>query len=136
MANLALTASLVVPDEGYSWLTGIAGEAVTRGQLVYLKASDTRYWVGHCETSAATAAVSGISLVDAAAGQPIIVMTGGIVTIGATVAVGTLYLLSTAGLFMPHGDIATSDWITYAGVGTTAAKIKLGIHVSGVQKAA
>lgn len=136
MANLALTAALVVPDENYSYEEALAGEAITRGQAVYLKTSDSRWWVAHCETSLATSQAKGIALQDVAAGQPLRVQTGGTITIGATVAIGTVYLLSTAGLIMPHGDIATADWITILGVGSTAAKIKLGINISGVQKAA
>ena len=136
MADLSITAGNVVPDDGYSFVDGIAGETVTAGVGVYLKASDTRYWKAHCETSSATAVLAGIALNGAAAGQPVRIQTGGTITIGATVGVGTVYLLSTAGLFMPHGDIATSDYISPLGVATTAAKIKLGILVSGVQKAA
>lgn len=136
MANLSVTAANVVPDEGYAYVEGIAGETLTQGLVVYLKASDSRYWIAHCETSSATATVIGIVLTGASAGQPVRVMTGGTINIGATVAVGTVYLLSTAGLIMPHGDIATSDWMSFLGIGTTTAKIKLGISNSGVQKAA
>lgn len=136
MANLSVTAGNVVPDDGYAFVEGIAGETLTQGVAVYLKASDSRYWLAHCETSSATAEAKGIALTGGSAGQPVRVMTGGTINIGATVAVGTVYLLSTAGLIMPHGDIATSDWITLLGVGTTTAKIKLGISISGVQKAA
>lgn len=136
MAELSLTAASCVPDDGYAYVEGLAGETLTQGVVVYLKAADSRYWKAHCETSSATAAVIGIALNGAAAGQPVRVMTSGTVTIGATVGVGTVYLLGTAGLIQPHGDIATSDWISVLGVATTAAKIKLGILNSGVQKAA
>lgn len=136
MADLSLTANNVVPDDGYASVMGVAGETLTAGVVVYLKESDTRYWKAHTETSSATSTAIGIALNGAAAGQPVRVMTGGTVTIGATVGVGTLYILSTAGLICPSADLATSDWVTYLGVATTAAKLKLGIQVSGVQKAA
>lgn len=136
MANLSLTAGNVIPDSGYVFRDGVAGETLTQGVLVYLKAADERFWLAHCETSSATADMVGIALNAASAGQAVRVMTAGTITIGATVAVGTLYLLSTSGLIMPHGDIATSDWISFLGSGSTTTKIKLGIHISGVQKAA
>jgi hypothetical protein len=136
MANLAPTAANVVPDDGFVYVDGVAGETLTAGMLVYLKSSDTRYWKAHCETSAATAVVAGVVLNGASAGQRVSVMTGGTVTIGDTVGVGTIYILSTAGLICPVTDLATSDYVTILGTATTAAKIKLGILVSGVLKAA
>lgn len=134
MADLTLTAASVVPDDGYSYLDGIAGETITQGQVLYLKSSDTRYWKANCETSSATAAVAGIALVAASAGQPIKVMTGGTITIGATVAVGKPYVLSTAGLIAPVDDLVSNDWVTTLGIATTTAKIALRIQQSGVQK--
>lgn len=136
MADLSLTAASVIPDEGFSFVDGLAGETLTAGMVVYLKASDSRYWKANAETSAATAAVVGIVLNGASAGQSVRVQTGGTVTIGATVGVGTLYILSVTGLICPYGDLATADWVTSLGIATTAAKIALRIQASGVQKAA
>jgi hypothetical protein len=136
MADISITAANVVPDAGYSFVEGSAGEALTAGLVVYQKASDSKYWIAHCETSLATAAAVGIALHGAAANQPIRVMTAGTITIGGTVAIGTIYLLSASGGIMPMGDIATADWITKLGIGTTAAKISVRVHQSGVQKAA
>lgn len=134
MADLSLTAGSVVADDGFSFVDGLAGETVLAGQVVYLKASDSKYWKAHCETSAATAQTIGILLNGASAGQPVRVMTGGTVTIGATVVVGKPYYLSTAGLIAPVDDLAQNDWVTHLGIATTAAKIALRIQVSGVQK--
>lgn len=134
MADLSLTAGSVVADDGFSFVDGIAGETVTAGQVVYLKASDGKYWKAHCETSSATANVVGVLLNGASAGQPVRVQTGGSITIGATVTVAKPYVLSTAGLIAPVDDLAQNDWVTHLGIATTAAKIALKIQVSGVQK--
>lgn len=136
MANLSITAANVVPDEGFVFVDGISGQTLTAGMVVYLKASDGKFWEANCETSLATAAAVGIVLNGASAGQYVRVMTAGTVTIGATVAVGTLYILSVTGLICPYTDLATADWVTSLGIATTAAKLALRIHVSGVQKAA
>lgn len=136
MADLSITAGSVVPDSGFQFVDGTAGETLTAGLVVYLKSSDTRYWKASCETSSATAVAAGIVLNGASAGQPVRVMTGGVLTIGATVGVGTPYILSVTGLIAPVTDLATSDWVTTLGVATTAAKLALKIQVSGVQKAA
>lgn len=132
--DLSLTAGSVVADEGFVFVDGTAGETVTAGQVVYLKASDTRYWKAHCETSAATASAVGILLNGASAGQPVRVMTAGTITIGATVAVGKPYYLSTAGLIAPVDDLASADYVTHLGIATSTTKIALRIQVSGVQK--
>jgi hypothetical protein len=47
---------------------------------------------------------SGITLTGSAAGQPVVVQTGGSITIGGTVTNGTVYFLSgTAGRHPPSG---------------------------------
>lgn len=132
--DLSLTAASVLPDEGYSYVEGTAGETLLQGQVLYLKASDSRYWKAHCETSAATANAVGICLTGAAAGQPVRLMTSGTITIGATVAVGKPYYLSTAGLIAPVDDLATADFVTHLGIATSTTKIAVRIQVSGVQK--
>ncbi len=134
MADLSITAANVVPDDGYNYADGIAGETLTAGMPVYLKSSDTRYWKS--DTNSATAevrTVAGITLNGASAGQPVRVMSSGTVTIGATVAVGTIYVLSgTAGAIAPSTDLV-SGWYTHIlGIATTAAKIKLNLFTGSV----
>lgn len=133
-ADLTITAGSVIPDDGFSFVDGVAGETLTAGLVVYLKASDSRYWKAHCETSSATATVAGITLNGASAGQQVRVMTGGTYTVGATVAVGKPYYLSTAGLIAPVDDLASSDWVSHLGIATSTTKMALRIQNSGVQK--
>lgn len=130
--DLTITVGSVIPDDGYQYSDGTAGEALAAGQAVYIS-SGTTYKLAHCETSAATAAARGITLHAAASGQPIRVMTGGTYTVGATVALGKVYVLSTSGLIAPVGDLATNDYVTVIGVATSTTKMRLLIYASGVK---
>lgn len=137
MADIVITAANVVPSSGYGFTDGVAGEAITRGQLVYLKAADNEYYKADADDTSATSTVKGVALQDAGNGQPLRIQTSGSITIGGTVTVGTIYVASdTAGGIKPHGDLATGDYVSIVGVGTTAAIITMlpgGIYNSGVQ---
>lgn len=130
--DISITAANVVPDDGYQYQDVVAGEAVTAGQVLYIS-SGTTAKIAHCETSTATAAARGIALHAASTGQPLRMMTGGTITIGGTVALGKVYVLSASGGIAPVGDLANTDYVTVLGVGTTTAKIRLLIYPSGVK---
>lgn len=133
-ADISVTAANVVPSDGYQYEDGIAGETLTAGQTVYFKDSDSRYW--KADSDSATAAVRtlrGIALQGASAGQPVRVQTGGSITIGGTVAVGTVYLLSdTPGGIMPVADVESGDYTSIVGIGTSTTVILLSIRNGGV----
>lgn len=133
-ADVSITAGNVVPVAGYQFVDGIAGETITAGQTLYLKESDSRYW--KADSDSATSAVRvlvGIALNGASAGQPLRVQTAGSITIGGTVAVGTVYILSdTAGGIMPSTDVETGDYVSIVGIATTTGIILLDITNSGV----
>lgn len=60
-------------------------------------------------------------------------MTAGTLTIGGTVVVGTVYVVSaTAGGIAPSADLATGWYTTILGVATTAAKLSMGLKASSV----
>jgi len=138
MANLAITASQVNQIDGGQF-DGTAGETVTAGQVVYLKASDNRLWLATANASSvvALATVKGIALHGASAGQPLRIQTSGTIEVGAaaTVVVGKTYVLSaTAGAICPDADISTTAYYkSILGVGTTAARIALAVNNSGAQ---
>lgn len=131
-ADLTITATSVVPDDGYQYQDVTAGETITAGQVLYIS-SGTTAKVAHCETSTTTAAARGIALNGGATGQPIRMMTGGTVTIGATTALGKVYILSTSGKIAPIEDVANTDYVTLIGVATSTTKIRLLIYASGVK---
>lgn len=132
MADMAITAANVIPVAGYNFTDGVAGETVTAGQLVYLKSSDSKYWLVDND-AAATAGLVGMALNGAAAGQPVRILTGGSVNPGGTVVVGTIYgTSSTAGGLAPSTDFASGDYVSIFGIGTTSSNIAVDIQNSGV----
>lgn len=136
MADITVTAASVVKASGTA-ISGTLGETVTAGQTVYLKSADSRYWKA-LTTSAETSGSGGlgIALNGGAAGQPVSIQTSGVITIGATVAVGTIYVLSdTAGGICPAADNGSADYVTILGIASTTGAITLGISASGIAKA-
>lgn len=134
MADLSITATSVVAGVNAAKTTGIAGATITAGQLVYLDASDGRYKLADANGSGtAIKEVQGVALHGAASGQPLTIQRQGTVTIGATVAVGTIYALSaTAGGIAPVADLASGHVVSIVGVGASASAILLGIFNSAV----
>lgn len=134
MADLVITAANVAKGTGATTADGIAGASITAGQAVYLDSSTNTVKLADADTAGATAGVAvGIALHAAASGQPIKYQTGGQITIGATVTVGRVYIVSSnAGGIAPDADALTGWYKTILGVGITTAIIAMGIQVSGV----
>ena len=126
-ADLSITAANVVPSTDAILVSGTAGEALTAGQLVYLKVSDQRWYKADCNSATAEVRVaSGVAVTGSSTGAPVVVQTGGSLTIGGTVANGTVYFLSgTAGGIRPAGDNTTGDYPQVIGIGTSATVVKL-----------
>lgn len=135
MADVTFTAASVIKGANAITAQGVAGETITAGLAVYLKASDNRYWIAHCETSVATAAAVGYALNSASAGQQITIQTDGDMTCdNLTLAVaGAVYILSASGKIAPHGDLAADDYITIMGVALSATSFRMALAVSNVQ---
>lgn len=133
MSNLAITAASVTRGTGGTSATDICGATVTAGQAVYKDASNLMQ-LADADVNAIKAAVTGIALHASLSGQPLTYQTGGPINIGATVAVGTVYVLSaTAGGICPSTDLATGMYTSIIGIGTSATQITMGINNSGVQ---
>lgn len=136
MADLTVTATSVVAGTGAQKKTLLAGGTITAGMAVYFDSSTTPPTVkaADADLSAVAADAKGIALNGGAVGQPIVVQTGGQINPGATVVVGTIYVVSgTAGGIAPAADLLAGDWVTILGIGVTAALIDMGVHASGVQ---
>lgn len=136
MVDLSITSANVVAGSGAKKVSGIAGVAVTAGQVVYLDSATSTYKLA--DTDSATAAVrspAGIALHAAAANQPLTILTSGPITIGATVAVGDVYFLSgTAGGIAPAADVAAGDYPAIIGICTSTSVLDVKIHESGAVK--
>lgn len=139
MADLTITASQILEGADSDRFDGIAGEAVTAGQTLYLATANNRLYKADADTQA-KANVKGIALEGAAAGQPVSVQTRGTLTLGAGAAppVGTVYWLSsTAGGICPFVDLdAGGMYGTYLGTAGASNTLILGIHVTNTLLAA
>jgi hypothetical protein len=134
MADLSITAGNVVRGAGSQFETGTSGATITAGQVVYRDATDGKYKLADCDS--ATAAVRsprGIALNGASNNQPLSILLGGNVTIGATLTAGTTYYLSpTPGGIAPLADLSTGDYPVVVGLATSAAILKVDFVEAGV----
>ncbi len=110
--DISITAANVAIVTGATTTSGTAGATITAGQLVYLDSVTSTIKLADANASQATAACVGVALNGAASGQPINYATAGDVTIGGTVTIGGIYVVSaTAGGLAPVADL-TSTWYT------------------------
>lgn len=141
MADITVTATSVLPGSGAAVdRTGYFGEAVTAGQSVYKKSSDTKWYKaqadGTAEESGASPALGlGVALNGGAAGQPAAVQTSGPITIGGTVVPATVYVVSTTyGGIAPDADLVSTNRLTVLGYGISATQIQLAPAPTGIVK--
>ncbi len=130
MGDLAVTATEVLKGAGAQTNTGIAGEAIEPGEVVYRKASDQKIYLALNDTAANAAAI-GFALNEATAiGQPIEWQHTGTLTIGASAsaAAGAVYVVSpVAGKIALVADVLTTTFMTVLGIGDASNGIKIGI---------
>lgn len=129
MADLSVTAASVLPgteSEGAQFEQGIAAVAVTAGQVVY-KDNNSQYRLAdNNDTSETLSVIAGVALNNCAAGQPLRVQTAGPYTVGATVAAGSVYVLSaTPGGIAPVADLATGNRTSILGVGANGSTTRV-----------
>lgn len=125
-ADLSITASSVTPGANAVTRTWAAGAAITAGQLVYLSSTDFKVYLADANHgTAANRDVYGIALTSSALGAPCTVcLEDDDLTIGATVANGTVYVLSaTAGGVAPLADATTGWYVAVVCVGKSTTKV-------------
>lgn len=132
MADLTQTAANVhIYDKDVSTRILKAGGTITQGMPVY-KASDGDYEPADAD-AANTAAAAAIALTPASSGEYFVALTKGNVDVGATLVVGTTYVVSTtAGAIAPQADLGSGDYVTVLGIATTTSTLNLNINVSAV----
>jgi hypothetical protein len=137
MAAVSVTAANVgFGEETVVFQIAQAGEAITQGQTLYRSSADNKLYKADANDTAAKAAVVGIAVTPASTNGYFLYVESGLVNVGATLAVGTLYAVGqTAGSIVPVADLTTNDYVTYIGTATTTALLDVAIHVSGIQKA-
>ena len=110
------------------------GEAGTAGETFYLKAADGKYWKAVNATEEAAAAVGILTTPKVAADGYGNLHTSGDITIGATLATGTVYVVSsTSGAIHPTDDLATTEWVTIVGTAFSTTVLRMGINATGAQ---
>lgn len=121
-ANVASVDSAPPKNE---FIDGRAGGTVTAGMPVY-RATDGDLEAAQADASA-TAAILGVALHGASAGQPLRIQTKGKMNIGATVAVGTLYVVSAAaaGGIAPDSDLGTGNYFSPVCYGISTSNVQL-----------
>jgi hypothetical protein len=143
MADITITAANVRPGAGAVTTRLTAGAAITAGRAVYEDANGLAQLAR--ANSANTDDVVGIAVNDAAAGQPLTVVTAGPVILGDnTTSLAKLYVVSaaTAGGIAPIDDIAANDFVSQIGHGSgntspgTANTLFVRTNVTGLQAAA
>jgi len=136
MSDLSITAADVVPAAGANGFgQGTAGATITAGQWLYKDSTDSNQLkLADTDASQAAATCVGVALHAALDNQPIRYQTEGNLDCGGTTVVGTIYVLSgTAGGIAPAADLASSDWTTVLGIGTTSTNLLMSLKVSDVQ---
>ena len=133
MADLTINAANVLKGAGSKSRTGIAAVAVTAGQVVYEDASG-EFALADCDSATAAArSPAGLALHAAAANQPLTILTGGPITIGAAVTAGVGYYLSaTAGGICPVADLSSGDYPVFLGFATSASVLNFDPVEAGV----
>lgn len=134
MADITVTPANVAQSTGAVIENGVAGAAIDAGQVVYKSATTGLFGLAQCD-DAANDDVYGIALNKAqASGQPLAVQRSGDITIGGTVAIGTLYCLSaTAGGISPSSEIVATNYVTLIGIGVSATVLRMNLLTTGVQ---
>jgi hypothetical protein len=128
MADLVITAANVLQASG-NVEVGVAAGTLTAGQSIYKSATTGQWNTAQCDGTADEAGFTafGIAAHASSAGQPIVVIKDGTFNPGATVVVGTQYVISAAtGKIAPSTDLVSTNKITILGRATTSALIDMG----------
>jgi hypothetical protein len=126
MADLSPSASTVTWVSGTRPLIGTAGATFVPGQPVYLDTTTNTYKLADADTDTESV-VAGVTLDSAISGRPFLLAPpGAVINIGATVVLGTIYVLSiNAGGIAPWADIGTGDYPVVLFIGATSNLVEL-----------
>lgn len=133
MADITITAANVAAQGGAQRGRAIAGASITAGDVLAIDSSNEAVLAS--DASATLAQAVGIALHAAADGQPIEYQKGGDINLGATLAVGKHYVLSTDGGIAPVDDIAGGEFATYVGFAISTSVLRMGLLTATVAAA-
>ena len=131
MANLVITVANVRKRQGAEVLGGFAAVPITPGDGVGFRDDGLVYTARN--SSAGAAVVSGVALNTASVNQPVDVLVSGNMDIGATLTVGTIYVISgSSGRIFPSADLSVGNIVSIIGIATTTSNLSVLPHASGV----
>lgn len=131
MADIIVTAANVgLGSDQTVYVQKQAGEAITQGQSLFMRSG--KAYLADASVSTENV-VAGVAMSAASTDGYFIMATEGLVNLGATLVVGTIYVLSdTPGGIGPIADAGSGDYISIIGVATTTSLCDLQINNSGV----
>lgn len=133
MADLVITAANVIAGDNADIEYGRAGAAITAGMAVYLNETTRKYPVADNNSATASARrARGIALNGAADGQPLAIIKGGPLTIGATLTPGTAYYLGESGAICPASDLGAGEYVCLLGIAASASVLNVDIQFPNV----
>jgi hypothetical protein len=111
------------------------GATVAAGQPV--AQSSGKYVLADADASSALSAAKGIAITPGVLdGYGLIAVSGPVILVGATMTIGTTYLVSpTAGGIMPNADKSTGDVVTILGTASSATQLDMSIKSTGIEVA-
>ena len=136
MAAIAITAGSVIPSSSAVIKSGIAGETITAGQVVYVEPVTLLIKLCDANSTAAIATAAGIATNGASVNQKVYYCTedtGGF-AIGATILSGdTLWTSGTAGgITKTAADNVNPVYCTVLGVMTSTTLARINIVAGGL----
>lgn len=133
MADYTISASDVEhPSRTVS--RAVAGVTITAGQLIYIDAADSnKAKLAQCDVSDAQAAVVGMAVCNATAGQPVLYVSSGDYEVGSQFTTGgkVLALSAAAGKIADVADILTTERLVLVGYSKDDTTLHLDIKVTG-----
>ncbi len=140
MATVTITAANVIPAAGlHSDESVIVGEAVSAGDILDLKASDSKYWKAVNTTLEPSGNGNGknnlrMALASGSANQKVSVLKpASQVAIGSVVTEGRHYVLSsTAGKMCNEADLTSTQFSTYIGYAINGTTFFFNPYSTGV----
>jgi hypothetical protein len=130
MATITLTAANIRVGTSGTSSVGVAGETITAGDLLYLKAGDGKLWKS-VNTTEAEADYVGVALTNSVLDVNVAYLNAvnGVTYLDHSTAAwtqGKTYVVGdTAGTMMDAGDIGASDYVTVAGVAASTTSLLL-----------
>lgn len=139
MTDIVITANALASTAGSRVINKAAGEAITAGQVVYLKNDNKVYKSLATATGGGKNTILGVALTSGTVGTAsaqISVQTTGNLNLGSGVGTaGTIYVLSNAtggGGIAPASDLQPNWVVDVLGVSTSSSTIQMNVWNSGV----